>query len=467
MKTFLRRLLLVLGGLLGLLALFHLVENWRGQRAWNQWKQARITVGDSYELALLIPPSVPEAENFAAAPRVAEFVIADAKGPCPRLPALPAIFNTPGGVGDWRKGLKADLGNESKVKELKESLLTWEGELAALAVAARRPHCRLMKNYEDADAIPALLGMRRRVRVLSLRALVALNEKREAAALEDVLTGLRVAVHLQKEPQLITQLLRNTWMNILIQPIWEGLQDHRWSGAQLQVLQEALSTVDLVDSWSRAWRFERIWGAHNLERLAETPWWSRPSVQALYDEKPAARIQSMLLNAVFPNGWVYQNLCRQDRYFVAQFQEVFDPTAHRIRARRSQAAAQALAGTKRSPYTQLFLVTMPALTGQNIRVARTQSGLDLAVIACALERHRLDKGHYPETLAALAPTYLPQAPVDVIEGQPLKYTLLARNSYRLYSMGWNLQDDAGKTITTGAEDHIVQDQGDWTWAMAR
>lgn len=465
MKTFLKRLAYCFGGLLTLLLLFHLVENWRGKRAWTQWKQAQIAAGDSYDAASFTPPEIPDAENFAAAPRIAEFIVGS-KGTSPSMPVLPAFFSQPGALGDWRAGRKADLDRlmaEEKIKDLKEVLSPWETELAALAEAARRPHCRLMKDYTNFDDLPHFLGMRARARKLMLRSLASLRDKHNDAALEDVLTGLRVAAHLQKEPHLISQLLRIAWVNILMQPVWEGLQEHRWDGAQLVKLQEALGAIDLVASYKLGMQFERLGTVKEFEKMAKTSPWTR--LERFEDlERKSNRLELLLRSLCTPKGWLYQNLLSRDRHHQTQFNDVLDAAEHRIAARASQAAMETLAKTRRTPYTFIFLASEPGLTGQNLRMARTQSCLDMALIACALERHRLEQCRYPESLAALVPAYLPKTPVDVVEGQALRYAPRGKEGYQLYSLGWNLTDEGGQVAPPDKDGISPQDQGDWVWS---
>jgi hypothetical protein len=55
---------------------------------------------------------------------------------------------------------------------------------------------------------------------------------------------------------------------------------------------------------------------------------------------------------------------------------------------------------------------------------------------------------------------------DVIDGQPLRYREDKSNGrYRLYSIGWNQQDDGG-TVVMDSENpsRIDEKQGDWVWA---
>src|ERR1017187_895905 len=62
------RRFLVLGCLVTLTALFYAVANWRGRRAWQDFKRAREAEGERFELASFVPPQVPDDQNFFAAP---------------------------------------------------------------------------------------------------------------------------------------------------------------------------------------------------------------------------------------------------------------------------------------------------------------------------------------------------------------------------------------------------------------
>ena len=106
---------------------------------------------------------------------------------------------------------------------------------------------------------------------------------------------------------------------------------------------------------------------------------------------------------------------------------------------------------------------MPAVSGAAERFGRAQAGFDLASIGCALERYRLSKGHYPDTLDALSPKFLAKIPPDVITGQPLKYHLEADGRFLLYSVGWNERDDGGTVGLTPRNQTFDPRKGDWVW----
>ncbi len=110
----------------------------------------------------------------------------------------------------------------------------------------------------------------------------------------------------------------------------------------------------------------------------------------------------------------------------------------------------------------MALQTFPAVSKSVIKFAVTQSYTDLAIVACALERHRLAHGAYPENLDALVPQFLEKLPHDLINGQPLHYRRTADGNFLLYSVGWNETDDHGQIALTKAG-NLDREKGDWLW----
>jgi hypothetical protein len=92
-------------------------------------------------------------------------------------------------------------------------------------------------------------------------------------------------------------------------------------------------------------------------------------------------------------------------------------------------------------------------------LARNQTLVNEAFIACGLERYRLAHGQYPETLDTLVPQFVEKLPHDIVGGQPLKYHRTADGQFVLYSVGWNEKDDGGVPSKTATD-------GDWVWRPA-
>ncbi|MEJ7594207.1 MAG: hypothetical protein WKF77_21940 [Planctomycetaceae bacterium] len=80
---------------------------------------------------------------------------------------------------------------------------------------------------------------------------------------------------------------------------------------------------------------------------------------------------------------------------------------------------------------------------------------ELSYCAFALAAWKADHGSYPDQLAPLVPAYLTTIPIDTFTGESLIYRR-SGTGYRLYSLGVNLKDDDGFTLTdTNETDDIV------------
>src|SRR5580765_1817168 len=62
------RYLFLVIGVTGFVLVFYAEENWRGHRAWEQYKQRMTARGEQFEPAAFIPPRVADDDNFAMTP---------------------------------------------------------------------------------------------------------------------------------------------------------------------------------------------------------------------------------------------------------------------------------------------------------------------------------------------------------------------------------------------------------------
>lgn len=133
-------------------------------------------------------------------------------------------------------------------------------------------------------------------------------------------------------------------------------------------------------------------------------------------------------------------------------------------SRRFEETAGQVRGRSLRPGNLLVGFLLPSLEREASICARTQTSVDLARVACALERFRRANAGFPESLNALVPTWLSEIPHDVVNGQPLRYRRTEDGNFLLYSVGWNETDDGGepdpsKYFYFG----ISKPTGDWVW----
>jgi hypothetical protein len=250
----------------------------------------------------------------------------------------------------------------------------------------------------------------------------------------------------------------------LVQPLKEGLWRHQLSDAQLGALQHELLSVDLLSGYQLATRGERslngAWTKLTWEEVADlTRDTSAEFAHPFYSFGMFSRVA--------PKGWIYQNqvtLCRiYDDYIVP----AVDLEARTVRPERARAITLAARQAK-GPYSLLVsLLFQPHSSFAEVRsrcdkFAYAQTQMDQALIACALERHHLAHGEYPETLAALVPQFIARLPHDLINGHPLRYRRTGEGIFLLYSVGWNETDDGG-VIARNSDGQPDIEKGDWAW----
>lgn len=72
----------------------------------------------------------------------------------------------------------------------------------------------------------------------------------------------------------------------------------------------------------------------------------------------------------------------------------------------------------------------------------------MVIAAIALKRYAIANGKPPASLEAIVPQYLPELPVDFVDGKPLRYSLRPDGTALLYSVGENGVDDHGDNRPT-------------------
>lgn len=518
--------LLGLAGLITLFALYHAEENWRGKRAWTKYRVAMEAKGAVLDLKALIPPPVPDEQNFAMTPLLKpvldlytpeEFA---AKHPPSRFKdtngheravaisthgnsRYPPVWTNdlPAGVkreyrerkpdlGKWLLGDRTDLAHwqfyyrsitnfprwpepRTPAEDVLKALSRFDAELAELREAGRRPHARFNVAYGEANPygilLPHLAVIKDTTRVAGLRATAELALGKKDQALADVLLALELRDSIKDEPLLISHLVRIATLQIALQTVWEGLQDQRWTDAQLRQLEARLVAFDVLTEGARALRGERAFGNRAMEWLRQQP----ARLAQLGDSS-----SDVSLNGAFrlvPRGWFYFEQLNYNRLFDEFILAGLagDPTAWDLakiweKAEKMDEAMVKVSHPARAIFGHYVLsrLLLPAVARVIERSAVCQVITRQAIVALALERHRIARGNYPESLDALVPEFSKAVPLDPISRQPFRYRRTDDGRFVLYSVGWNRQDDGGNYVLRDKKQrNFAYDQGDWIWPL--
>jgi hypothetical protein len=301
--------------------------------------------------------------------------------------------------------------------------------------------------------------------MLQLRTIAELQNGQSKLALADMELSLRLVDSIRTEPFLLSHLVRIAMLQLLLQPVYEGLAEHRWSEEQLVELDVELVKLDFLTDYRLSMRGEFTHHDITIEYYHQHP---EQLVDHSGDDDNShvmpfpVRIAWRL--RLIPTGWFYQNRLRCARMVV----EFYIPLADVNRgafspalARRGDAVLSAETKTF-SPFNVVERMLLPGLDNGVKKFACAQASVDLARVAIALERYRLAHGDFPESLDVLAPQFIAKLPHDVINGQPLHYRRTSDGQFLLYSVGWNETDDGGEVgrIKYGAPNIS---EGDWVW----
>ncbi len=253
--------------LVTLVALLVAEENFRAKHDWESYRREHEAHGDRLDLQPLIPPPVPDDQNFAMTPllrplfspnnnqygvdlrKKLELSSANENG---KLPAL----------GDRTVGKRVNLNDWQAcfgVQDILAALRKFDPELNEITRASRLPYSRFPIAYEKGfeAELPHGSVLMSLGKIYRLRACAELREGQPDAALADVQTVFRLGNSVKDEPTLISLLVRIAIYQGGIHAVWEGLADHRWPDAQLLALQSDLGSANFISELRTAFRGER------------------------------------------------------------------------------------------------------------------------------------------------------------------------------------------------------------------
>ena len=418
-----------------------------GRSRWENWKVKWEVKGEKFDIASVIPPKVPDHQNFAKSQFFALLFDHDADSPKFNEARDRFDIKTASSLRyAWRKGEHRDF-------VVWESAF-YESDLAKLADDLKRPHCRFNIRYEDgfAAVLPHLSTMKNAATLFALSSAQRLSKGDTTGAWQDTLNGIRLGEQLRTEPFLISQLVRIAILEINFQTYWEGQVNHQWSAEQLTAFQETFQSIDLLAGMESAIRAERNMINHWFTSVAQG------GTQAQgFDELNSS------LDYV-PAFIFYSNQYQINRILTEIILPGIDVSNHRLNVHQFKKMEEEMLDLKSSFLSfrhAIALMMLPGLDKYALKVSQTQAALDQSAIVAALERYRLAEGSYPEKLAALRPKFIAKIPGDLFHDQGLVYRINEDNSFTLYSTGYNGTDDNGEFFIGG--ESIDFAKGDWPW----
>jgi hypothetical protein len=491
-----------------LTALAYVEENWRGDRVWEQTKAELEARGESFDRAKSIPPPVPDNQNFGAlsylgfsyfktAPDGRLNIIGTLKSVTDKLPYSKDDAKKNGSlpyVGHWQNGETADPA--ATTKQLKD-FLHLRAPSASLPPNAspievftkicpviaelrqsnvRLPLCEFDVDYSNLNPwkmnFGPIVDLITLVKLLSYDAQLALLSHRPDVALEDSQVTWKIYSGLSREPTLISGLVAAGVVAIQLAVVEHGIYEHDWNDAQLAQFDDDLGKIDALSEAKLCLRgdvalFMVPLTNAILKQRSILPGLLFPpgTVGGTFDYKDWNSWEGLGIRMFYtyvPNGWIQINRSDKVRNILVGLRGV-DPAERRVYPELTGIDSYKPDDSSIGS----FLGDAGSMLEAIKKFAYFQAEVDMARIACRLERYRLAHGSFPATLEALVPTYGADLPHDVMSGKPYLYRFDKDGNYALYSVGWNQKDDGGDISVPSpggsAASYPTDSSLDWVW----
>jgi hypothetical protein len=531
MKQFVRRIggffwswgfLKVVLWVITLIVLFYAEEDWRGARAWAATKAKWEAKGETLDYRKFFAPPIPDTQNLGAIPLFRLERVEGHGGPSylddvPLRKAmqegwsydvLPTangwIWGDPPDVGKIKASISTEYAKTFKHAPPSDDPLIQLTALypflpELLEAAAARPYCRFA--YDDTQALPAaraldlITGQIGLAKVLTLHAILALDEHQSDLALADFKAISKLGAAAGDDPGLVGGLVEIGLSSISLEILYDGLALHAWSDPQFVEIDRVLQSMDFLATYRFAIRseaavcvgnYDYFKIGHRSEVGLMLDVWESPKSLNL----PPSVVRDSLIDAyaflnkhwaggyaLWPGGWFDHNKAREVECLLREIQNV-DDRGRRAFPEQHDRLEQKIEQDRKSisawaPWNALSTVTLGDGRNMADKFAYTQTRVNEARIACALERYRLAHGVYPPTLDLLVPDAISGLPHDIMNGQPYHYRLRPNGTFLLYSVGWSQTDNGGKASfvqqSYDAPGHPSPDvrHGDWAWPTPR
>jgi hypothetical protein len=279
------------------------------------------------------------------------------------------------------------------------------------------------------DGIAMLLGhvqsARSGARMLALEAHVRAHRGDAAGAADSLDAMFKLGVSLENEPILISQLVKLALDGVAREQLQSLLPHVEFADEDLQRLQADLRHIDYDRALHRALLGERVFGV------------------VTFEDPSGAGVE-------FGGGNLAWKITQGEDLatYLTFMGRMADAAEQPWPAVREEAAAvndevKSLVGggLARFRYTMTANL-LPAINAAVTAAARGGSQNDAADAALAAELFRRRQGRLPADLNELVPEFLPEVPLDRIDGRPLRYVVRDGDCV-IYSVGENGVDDGG------------------------
>lgn len=476
----------ILLGFIGLVVAFLLIERWRGQIALASYKKELRAKGEK-----LSPQDFVRTFNAEdnGAPAVIAAIEKLQKGLV--LPANPPFLMQPMASGRakinfrepyWisKSGPLDGDGNDTIFtnhwEQLAQDLAANTKALAEVRRGLNQPVLNNDLNYAHGSKVklPHLAPAKSVLYWFSGETQLAMRAGDQAAALQGLLSLLRLQALVENDHFTISELVRYAIGGITRTATWEALQTDGWTEAELVQLQNAWVAQSYAKGAVQALERELLSQIHHHQLLRASNDEAYQLIETLslfdtvfksilnQDETDSAnefweRIPYSTEISEFCNKQVYCRIWRFTWSHQAELKDLKMVYAALELSRRisgttnfteikDEISEWANAEERPAIYDRIRYLPIDLRGAYEkfiYKAIRMEIGRSQVITAIALKRYQLRHGEYPDKLELLVPKFCSSIPTDWMDGKPIKYRRNEDGSYTLYSVGQDGKDDGG------------------------
>lgn len=448
----------ILGGLIvaaAVLALALIFRHGSSKRAVEAYKQQLRTQGEKLAVSELVP--VPPEESFEATRNFMSAI--SLMHPLTNYLSTPKLIGPGRALVAWQQNILPEDKQSNVWPGLLLQLQANRSTLSNLQTAVDVPVLCFNLDYSQGWGLllPHLARLKQAEVLLSASAVATLHERKFPEAWTNLHNGVALVRRYQAEPLTISHLVRVAMAHIAITATWEFLQSDHWTDEQLAGLQSDWQAMEFLDSSEASFIMERAMAIEFMQSarksynqfMTVTSSGPTASPAGIFDD-PAQALKDLYSHyryGMWKSSWSYEEELVSLENGEATLRAIhrtelggaFAPALRELNAKVDQINKEHTNAT-----AHFMFGDQNSWRGKSLlKFADAEIARRMAVTAIALKRYQLHHGKYPADLNQLIPDFLRQAPMDLMDGQPLRYRLEPNGNFLLYSVGEDGEDNNG------------------------
>ena len=510
-KRWLRRLTWTVVILTVLIASLYAWVNWSGARQLRKVEAMLKAEGETLGFRETMNEPVPEAENFCAIPLLKDLALivdndANKGGPGENRKRLEAMRlpSSAKGVARQPKYANAAIGKRTDFKawadflrkdgsfpmpadsgdgarDVLAALSKYDAIVQELAAGLNRSKTQWTPEWKTRELsellaaiqVPHYSSVTGVNNYLSLRVAVAAHTGEVAKAHEAAQLIARFSQASMNDPMLIGLLVGASGAEILHHATWELCAKNAGNMENFTKLESTIRAFDFQRTALRAFRSEIAANVSTIQFIKRK---SSNSLEQLIALNSDGRSKGRAFERVIKSAMLSVNIDasaaliadRGFRYLIKPLRDHGWQAARKASQEWEKELAEMHEHRWSHPSYIIPLLLVPAYSIFINKSIFTQALVNQSIIACALERYRIEKGSYPDSLDAVRLADGKPLPLDPIHEKPMGYRNTADGKYALWSVGFDGKDDGGKRTLNekkpeNTQFHKADYVGDWVW----